>query len=58
MGIEKSIQKFHSKFEQILHYNIKYKGYSICKQQPRNNFTIPYLFYLNKIVQKHNEHVH
>ncbi len=30
---------------------------SICNWQPPNNFTIPYLFYTNKLVQKHNEHV-
>jgi hypothetical protein len=30
---------------------------SICNQQPPNNFTIPYLFYTNKLVQKHNENV-
>jgi hypothetical protein len=30
---------------------------SICNQQPPNDFTIPYLFYRNKVVQKHNENV-
>jgi hypothetical protein len=30
---------------------------SICNQQPFNNCIIPYLFYTNKLVQKHNEHV-
>ncbi len=30
---------------------------SICNQQPPNNFTNPYLFYTNKLVQKYNEHV-
>jgi hypothetical protein len=29
----------------------------MCNQQPPNNFTIPYLFYTNKLVQKHNENV-
>ncbi len=29
----------------------------ICNQQPPNNNVIPYLFYTNKIVQKHNENV-
>jgi hypothetical protein len=28
---------------------------SICYKQPSNNFIIPYLFYTNKLVQKHNE---
>jgi hypothetical protein len=28
---------------------------STCNQQPPNNFIIPYLFYTNKLVQKHNE---
>jgi hypothetical protein len=30
---------------------------SICNQQPPNNFIILYLFYTNKLVQKHNENV-
>jgi len=30
---------------------------SICNKQPPNNFTILYLFYTNKLVQKHNENV-
>jgi hypothetical protein len=30
---------------------------SMCNRQPPNNFTIPYLFYTNKLVQKHNENV-
>jgi hypothetical protein len=30
---------------------------SICNRQAPNNFTIPYLFYINKLVQKHNENV-
>ncbi len=29
----------------------------MCNQQPPNNFTILYLFYTNKLVQKHNENV-
>ncbi len=29
----------------------------IYDRQPPNNFTIPYLFYTNKLVQKHNENV-
>jgi hypothetical protein len=29
----------------------------ICNQQPPNNFVIQYLFYTNKLVQKHNENV-
>ncbi len=29
----------------------------ICNRQPHNNFIIPYLFYTNKLVQKHNKHV-
>ncbi len=28
---------------------------SICNRQPPNDFIILYLFYLNKLVQKHNE---
>jgi hypothetical protein len=30
---------------------------SICYRQPPNNFIIPYLFYINKRVQKYNENV-
>jgi hypothetical protein len=30
---------------------------SICNQQPPNDFTISYLFYTNKLVQKHNGNV-
>jgi hypothetical protein len=30
---------------------------STYNRQPPNNFTIPYLFNTNKLVQKHNEHV-
>jgi hypothetical protein len=30
---------------------------SICNRQSPNNFTIMYLFYTNKLVQKHNENV-
>jgi hypothetical protein len=30
---------------------------SICNRRPPNDFIIPYLFYTNKIVQKHNENV-
>jgi len=30
---------------------------SMCNRQPPNNFTIPYLFYTNKLVQKQNENV-
>jgi hypothetical protein len=30
---------------------------SNCNQQPPNNFTIMYLFYTNKLMQKHNENV-
>ncbi len=29
----------------------------ICNWQPPNDFTIPYLFCTNKLVQKHNENV-
>jgi hypothetical protein len=29
----------------------------IYDQQPPNNLIIPYLFYINKLVQKHNENV-
>jgi len=29
----------------------------IYDQQPPNNFIIPYLFYINKLVEKHNENV-
>ncbi len=32
-------------------------GYSIYNRQPPNNFIMPYLFYTNKLVQKHNENV-
>jgi hypothetical protein len=38
----------------------KHKGYSInsiCNQQLPNTFVILYLFYTNKLVQKHNENV-
>ncbi len=31
--------------------------YSICNHQPPNNFLIPYIFYTNKLMQKHNKHV-
>jgi hypothetical protein len=44
-------------FEQISYCNKKYKGHSIYNRQPPNNFIIPYLFYANKLVQKHNENV-
>jgi hypothetical protein len=30
---------------------------SNCNKNPPNNFTIPCLFYTNKLVQKHNENV-
>ncbi len=30
---------------------------SICNRQPPNDFIFPYLFYTNKLVQKHNENV-
>ncbi len=30
---------------------------SICNWQPPNDFTILYLFYIDKLVQKHNENV-
>ncbi len=30
---------------------------SICNEQPPYDFIIPYLFYTNKLVQKHNENV-
>jgi hypothetical protein len=30
---------------------------SICNQQPPNNFIIPYLFYIKKLVQKFNKNV-
>jgi len=29
----------------------------ICNQQPIDNFTIPYLFYINKLVHRKNENV-
>jgi len=48
---------FYTHFEQILYYNRKYMGYSIYNRQPPNNFIMPYLFYTNKLVQKHNENV-
>jgi hypothetical protein len=48
---------FYTNFEQISYYNRKYKGYWICNWQPLNNFTILYLFYMNKLMQKHNENV-
>ncbi len=40
-----------------LYYNRKYKGYLIYNRQLPNNFTILYLFYTNKLMQKHNENV-
>jgi hypothetical protein len=48
---------FHTNFEQISHCYRKYKGYSISNEQPFNNFIISYLYYTNKLMQKHNEHV-
>ncbi len=30
---------------------------SNCNQQPPNDFTIPYLIYTNKLMQKHNDNV-
>jgi len=30
---------------------------SICNRQSPNDFTIPYLFYINELVKKHNENV-
>jgi hypothetical protein len=29
----------------------------VYNQQPPNDFSIPYLFYTNKLVQKHNENL-
>jgi hypothetical protein len=49
-------------FEQILVIpientkNIEFIN-SIYNRQPPNNFTIPYIFYTNELVQKHNENV-
>jgi hypothetical protein len=46
------LNKFHTKNTKDIEFvNL------VCSQQPPNNFTIPYLFYRNKLVQKHNENV-
>ncbi len=62
--LNKVIQQFNMLFIQMLWtYFIlqwKYKWYSInsiCSQYPPNNFIIPYLFYKNKLMKKHNETV-
>jgi hypothetical protein len=48
------LNKFHTTIENTK--DIQFIN-SICNWQPPNNFTIPYLFYANKLVQKHNENV-
>ncbi len=47
-----TLNKFHSTIENTK--DIEFIN-SICNRQPSNDFTIPYLFYTNKLVQKHNE---
>ncbi len=49
-----TLNKFHIAIENIK--DIQFIN-SIHNQQPLNNFTILYLFYTNKLVQKHNENV-
>jgi hypothetical protein len=54
MVFVQTLNQFHNATE-----NTKYIEFinSLCNRQPPNNFTIPYLFYTNKLVQKHNGHV-
>jgi hypothetical protein len=49
-----TLNKFHTATENIK--DIEFIN-SICNQQPSNDFTILYLFYTNKHVQKHNENM-
>ncbi len=49
-----TLNKFHTRTENAR--EISFLN-SICNRQPPNNFTIMYLFYINKLVQKHNENV-
>jgi hypothetical protein len=46
-----TLNKFHIATKKHKRYLIN----SIYNQQPPNNFVISYLFYTNKLVQKHNE---
>ncbi len=64
-GLNKVMRQSHMVFIQTLNKfctttkntkDIQLKN-SICNWQPSNNFTIPYLFYTNKLVQKHYENV-
>ncbi len=48
------MNKFHTAIKNIK--DIQFIN-SICNRQPPKNFTIPYIFYTNKLVQKHNKHV-
>ncbi len=48
------MNKFHTTTKNT--ENIQFIN-SICNLQPPNNFTIPYLFYTNKLLQKHKEYV-
>jgi hypothetical protein len=49
-----TLNKFHTVTKNIK--DIEFIN-SICNRQPPNTFIIPYLFYTNKLVQKHNENV-
>jgi hypothetical protein len=49
-----NLNKFHTTTKNTR--DIEYIN-SICNQQPPNDFIILYLFYTNKLVQKHNENV-
>jgi hypothetical protein len=48
------LNKFHIATKNTM--DIEFKS-SICNWHPPNNFVIPYLFYTNKLVQKHNENL-
>jgi hypothetical protein len=49
-----TLNKFHTAIENTK--DIQFIN-SMCNQQPSNNFNVLYLFYTNKLVQKHNENV-
>ncbi len=50
MVLIQTLNKFRAPIENIKH--IEFLN-SICNRQPPNNFTISYVFYINKLVQKH-----